>query len=253
VESLAHLFWESVGLSAASFGALLLTSVFTSAVTAAFGMGGGLVMLALLGNLLPAPAVVPVHGVIQLGSNVGRAVVFRRQIVWPFFAFFAAGAALGTVAGSALVVRLPEPLLYTALGLFLLASAWRPRLGIAAQRPVWLTPLGAFASFLTMFVGATGPFVAAALSSFRLPRHRLIGTHAAMMLLQHGLKVAAFGVLGFVYGPWLPLIGALMAAGFLGTLLGRKALDRLPERTFACLFRALLALLAARLLYVAAS
>lgn len=251
MEALAQLLWGDVGITAEAFFALVAASVFTSASTAALGFGGGLAMLALLGNVLPTAAVIPVHGVIQLGSNAGRAAVFRRDAVWPWFAIFSIGAVIGTVIGAAMVIRLPDTVLQTVLGLFILVAVWSPSLGIAPRSRWMLAPLGAIGSFLTMFVGATGPLVAACLAPLHLSRHRLIGTLAALMTLQHGLKVVAFGVLGFAFTPWVPLLVAVIGAGFAGTLLGRWLLDRLPEHTFRVLYRGILTVLALRLLYSA--
>jgi uncharacterized membrane protein YfcA len=71
------------------------------------------------------------------------------------------------------------------------------------------------------------------------------------MTVQHGFKVAVFIVLGFAFGPWLALLAAMIAGGFLGTLAGRAILLRLPERTFAIVFKSVLTLLALRLLWSA--
>ncbi|HYG44650.1 MAG TPA: sulfite exporter TauE/SafE family protein, partial [Bordetella sp.] len=51
---------------------LVATSFLTSALTAAMGLGGGVAMLAVLSLGLPVTSVLPVHGVVQMGSNSGR-------------------------------------------------------------------------------------------------------------------------------------------------------------------------------------
>ena len=53
--------------------ALIIASFFTSALTAAVGIGGGLSMLALMAYVIPPFALIPVHGLVQLGSNASRA------------------------------------------------------------------------------------------------------------------------------------------------------------------------------------
>jgi uncharacterized membrane protein YfcA len=58
---------------------LLVVSAFTSLISAAFGLGGGLVLLAMMATVMPAAALVPVHGVVQIGSNFGRALVMLRR------------------------------------------------------------------------------------------------------------------------------------------------------------------------------
>lgn len=103
-----------------------------------------------------------------------------------------------------------------------------------------------------MFIGASGPFVAAFLDPDRLGRHGVVATHAACMTVQHGLKAGAFAALGFSFLPWLPLLLAMIPAGFLGTLVGRRILDLVPDSRFAWAFRLLLSLLALRLLWQAA-
>jgi uncharacterized membrane protein YfcA len=118
---------------------------------------------------------------------------------------------------------------------------------MAAMRGRGLALGGAIASFLTMLVGATGPYVLALLRPLGLGREGLVGTHAAAMTAQHGLKILAFGLLGFAFAPWLPLIGAMIAMGFVGTLLGRRLLGLLSERQFGIVVKTVLTLVAGEL------
>jgi uncharacterized protein len=232
--------------------ALVLLSFFTSALTAAAGIGGGVVMLSVMASVLPPLVVIPVHGVVQLGSNVGRAVLLRPDIHWRLLVLFGIGAMAGAAAGARLFVALPVPVLQLLLGLFILYAVWGPRLRPADLPEGGFVAVGLGATFLTMFVGATGPFVAAFLSPARLGRNTVVATHAACMSLQHGLKAIAFGFIGFAFAPWIALLAAMITSGFLGTLAGRSILVRLPERLFARIFSAVLTVLALRLLWQAA-
>ena len=105
----------------------------------------------------------------------------------------------------------------------------------------------AVATFLTMFFGATGPLTAAFLSPDRLDRHSLVSTHSVCMTIQHVFKIMAFGFLGFVFSPWIPLLIMMLASGFLGTLAGKYMLDRLPAEVFRKTLKAVLTLLALHL------
>ncbi|MBZ8133343.1 sulfite exporter TauE/SafE family protein [Afifella sp. IM 167] len=227
--------------------ALLLigASALSSALAAAFGLGGGIAMLAALGLALPVPALIPVHGVVQLGSNVGRAVVQRRyaqkRLIWPF----AIGAIIGAIIGAQFVVALPEALLKVVLGLFILVMIWTktPAMRVGAQRLLFAA-VGAATTFLTMFFGATGPFVAAFVGPALSDRQQVIATHATMMSLQHLFKVIAFTALGFAFAQWIPIIVLMVAAGFAGTLLGTRGLRRMREEQFRLGFRIIVSLLA---------
>ena len=232
---------------------LVALSLFTSALTAAAGIGGGLVLLSVMASFLPPVIVIPIHGVVQLGSNAGRAALLRQHIDGGILLPFALGSVLGIVLGAKLFVALPTPVLEIILGLFILACVWLPKLKASRIANRGFLLVGAVGSFVTMFVGATGPFVASFITPERLERHAVVATHATCMTVQHTLKVAAFGFLGFAFLPWVPLLAAMIAAGFLGTMLGKRLLDRLPHHVFARAFKIILTVLAARLLYAAAS
>jgi len=105
---------------------------------------------------------------------------------------------------------------------------------------------------LTMFVGATGPFAAAMLSTARLRRLPLVATHAACMTAQHGLKIVVFGVLGFAYGEWAWLIAGILFAGVAGSAVGTQALRAMSEARFTQGFKFILSAVALYLLAVAA-
>jgi uncharacterized membrane protein YfcA len=108
---------------------------------------------------------------------------------------------------------------------------------------------GGFSSFLTMFFGGTGPFVAAYVKTMGFARMTHVATHALLMTVQHLLKTVAFGFLGFAFSQWLPLIAAMIASGFLGTVVGRQVLVRIDEKWFKLVLNAILIVLALRLIW----
>jgi uncharacterized membrane protein YfcA len=235
-------------------GLLLVVVAFVgSAITAGLGIGGGLTVIAVLASVAPPAAVIPIHGVIQLGSNIGRAAVQRAHIDWPIVAYFLVGSLVGGAIGGSLVVQLPENVLMAALGLFLLYATWGPmRFGMEKIGPLMLTVSGAVSTFVTMFIGATGPFVISTLAPSLDDRRALIGTHAACMTVQHTLKILVFGLLGFSFAPWVPLLAAMIVAGFVGTLLGTRLLHWAPEVIFRRALKVFLTVLAVNLLLSAA-
>ena len=238
-------------LSMLSAAGLVVLSFITSMLTAAVGIGGGLLMLTVMVSFLPPIIVLPVHGVIQLGSNGGRMAVMRQHVDWRIWGFFAIGSILGVILAGQVFINLSLEVLRALLGLFVLYAVWTPKLKPSNITLKGYTLVGIGTTFITMFVGATGPLVSSFLSPKKLGRERVVATLAACMTIQHGLKGIAFGVLGFYFQPWIPVIMVMIASGFLGTLLGRRILKGLPERLFSRLFRIVLTVLAGRLLYLA--
>ena len=227
---------------------LVIVSFFTSALTAAFGIGGGVAMLGALAGTVSPALVVAVHGVVQLGSNFGRVILQRAHILWRPTLLFTAGSIVGAVLGALVFVALPEKLLLAILGAFILLLAWIPKPRIPGLETTGVAIGGLIATFVTIFVGATGPFVQALFLPLKLDRRALVATHAACMVIQHGLKVVAFGYLGFAFGDWLPLIGLMIAAGLLGTWAGTRLLEKLPQALFEKILRVLLTIIALDLL-----
>ena len=236
-------------LNVYEFWLLCILSFCTSMLTAAVGIGGGSLMLAVIAQLLPVKAIIPIHGVVQLGSNIGRAAVMLPSVKKPLLLWFLLGSLLGALVGGQLVISLPVEILRLALGTFILYAAWGPKLDGLAKSQKALAMGGLVSTTLTMFVGATGPFVMALLKPFGLTRLQHVSTTAACMTVQHSLKILVFGMLGFVFTPFVPLIALMVFMGFLGTLLGRKILLRVNEITFKKGLNIILSLLAFRLIW----
>jgi len=200
--------------------------------------------------MFTAPAIaLPVHAVIQTGSNLGRAWLMRSHIMFDIFKWIIPGVLIGVVVASMVFMSVPDRLLKISLALFILWSVWTPKLRLRQISSPTYLGVGAVSSFLAMFLGTTGPLLAAFLTPERYGRFRTVSTHAACMTLQHLTRMIAFGYLGFQYTEWVPLLIALLISGFAGTWLGASILKIVPEQTFRWVFKITLSLLALRLLY----
>jgi uncharacterized membrane protein YfcA len=227
---------------------LLASSIFTAALTAAFGLGGGVIMLALLVNFIPISAVIPIHGVVQVSSNISRALLLRRFIVWDIVGYYFVGALLGASLGGYFVVSLPKAFLLSVLGVFILYVVWGPSIkSIKANRLTYLLG-GIGVTFSTMFIGATGPLAMALLPREQLKARQLSATHGSVMIVQHGLKVIVFSAIGFQFKQWAIFLLLMLITGFIGSYTGRSILQRLPEAYFKQAITIILTLLAVKML-----
>ena len=104
-----------------------------------------------------------------------------------------------------------------------------------------------------MFIGATGTILAPWVRGVSDDRRVFVATHAAIMMFIHGLKVVVFAVLGFEFFTYLPLMAAMVTAGFLGNWIGFKLLNMMDEELFRRIFQAVLIILSVRLLWAAAA
>lgn len=232
---------------------LIVISVFTSAFTAAVGVGGGLLLIMALAQVMPAAALIPVHGMVQTGSNVGRVALTWRHVDRKVIAAFLPGVVLGALAAAWLLIRLPAGLLELCIAAFVLYSCWGPGLPRRALGRAGVLLAGALTTLLSSLVGASGPMVAAFIKQGQADRLTKVATFSACMSAQHLTKAFVFGMAGFVFRDWLGLMLAMIASGFLGTWLGLRLLSRLSDHRFDMLFKWALTLLALRLVWLGAS
>lgn len=230
---------------------LMLASVITSMITASLGAGGGLLLLVLMALWIPPAAIIPVHGMIQLGSNAGRATLTWQHTDWRAMAVFAPGVIAGAGVGAWLLVDLPEHLWQLTIAGFVLYLCWGPALPKAAFGRTGIFVASALTSFASLFVGATGPLVAAFIKQMHEDRFKTVATFAMAMSLQHAPKAIVFGIAGFVFHEWLAFILGMIAFGFAGTWIGLNLLRNLQNRHFQFIFNIVLTLLALRLLWQA--
>ncbi len=244
------LFPQELSLFSSLF--LIACSFFTSALTAAVGLGGGIALIAIMALIMPSSALVPVHGVVQLGSNAGRAIVQVKHVDWVIALWFAGGAMLGAAAGGSIAVQLPPTILKAGIGLFVLWVVWGKMPRLSHLRKQVMAIAGFASTFLSMFFGAAGPIGGSVLSTLGLTRHQFVANQAITSMMMHVFKIIAFGFLGFTFAPWAGLILAMILSGFLGTLAGSHLLGRMNETAFKKGFRLAMTALAFNLFLQAA-
>jgi uncharacterized membrane protein YfcA len=227
--------------------ALIFLSLVTSAITATFGIGGGALMIAAILMVMPPAAAVPVHGLVQLGSNTGRALMMWAHAQWRFTGWFVLGSIPGAFAGAGIASLLPGAVLTAIIACFLLWTAWAPQPKANVRGKIATVLAGFGTAVLGMMTGVGGPLVAAFLR-FLPDRRQIIATHAVLMTVQNALKAVAFSALGFAFAPYLPLVIAMIASGAVGTLIGGRLLSSLPEGKFRLGFKIVLTLVALNLL-----
>lgn len=227
---------------------LTVVSFFTSAFTAVVGVGGGVLLISIMTVFLPAAAVVPVHGMVQLASNASRCLFAPKQIAWSVVRPFIVGLLIGCVAGAQVVVRVPSGFLPVPLACFILLVTWWPDWKKRFRLPGKFLALGFVQAFLTLFVGATGPLNPPVLLRHGLSGGETVVTQALLMTLVHLSKVITFGLLGFAFASYLPLMGGMIVAVTAGSWAGTQLRHKVPEQALKTVIKWLVTLLALRML-----
>lgn len=228
---------------------LLASSFLGSFITASLGVGGGAFLIVVMTDFVPALALIPLHGVVQLGSNGSRAVLTRKYLQPKMVGFFSLGAIIATVAAIFLFNKTGTDFIPPLVALFILWLCWGklPEIGLA-NKPIGLFAGGLLTTLATMVVGASGPLVSAWLGRSGIDRWTYTSNFSSCMTVQHLLKIAVFSFAGFAFTDWIPLLIGMLLMGYIGTKVGLLVLGKLPEKQFKTLFKWLLTVLAIRIL-----
>lgn len=236
--------WEVVIVaSAAGIGAV---------ITGIAGLGGGILLLAVLLQFLEPTVAVPVHAVIQLASNGSRAVLLRSRVRWPVVARFAVLLLPAGFLGLWAVSAIPGGIGRAAIGIFALIAVWRPSLltrgsALLGNDDRAYVSLGAISGFLNIPLGATGPMIAPFFRD-RLPdRTTMVGTFAATQVAGHLAKTVVFGADGFAFGTYAPVMAASIVSVTIGSWMGTRLLGKVSEQLFQRFFRITITVVALRL------
>lgn len=237
-------------MSVAVLVLLSIASFVTAAISGTLGLAGGIALLGVMTVVLPARAVIPIHGVVQLCSNVTRTIVFARDVRWRIFAIYSgpylAGIALATMMWSGALLDRFRALIGVFLVVFLV---WRRRVPKLRNPPMWIyAPLGLVTGLLAIFVGATGPFIAPFFLRDDFAKEETIATSAMCQAWGHVAKIPAFLALGFDFTPYWKVLLLFVASAVLGTFTGRSLLERLSKRVFTLIFELALGAIAAHLI-----
>ncbi len=234
------------------FAGLTLASFATAFVGVFTGAAGGVILLGIMAMAMPPAVLIPVHTVVMLGTGFSRTIIMWRYVMRGTLVPFVIGSVIGAAAGARIFVALPTSWLQFILGAFILLVTWMPKLGRIGAENRRFTVLGFAATFLGVFVSATGSLIAPFVASAAKDRLVHAATLGALMTIAHIAKLAAFGFIGFAIASYVPLMVAMILAGAAGNWLGEMALLRTSEQKFRIMLQLVLTALALRLLWGAA-
>ena len=217
------------------------------------GVGGGTLLISIMPIFFPISAVVPIHGAVQFTANASRTVFSLKQVKWSFVFPFVAGGILGASIGMQFLNQIPTSYAPILLGSFILLFTWTPKKVKIYPVPGRFFSMGLTQTFLSLFIGVTGPLTNAFLLREGLTRDHLVATHGMLMTATHLLKVLVFSFISFSFVTHLKALCVMMIAVTLGSYVGTFFRGKLPQHMFEKLLRIVITILALRMIFYALS
>lgn len=221
-----------------------IISFLTSTVAGVVGIGGGMMLIAILPSFLPLNALIPVHGLTQMSSNLSRAVFGYKDVQFEVIPKFLLGSAIGIGMFATVLTLISLEYVPLFIGVYILLSLWSEKFNEKIKRYESYFLAGFFQTGLSMVVGATGPLTMTLLLKDYKDKDKVVATGAALMSITHILKVFVFMYFGFVFFDYIGIIIAMIIGAVAGSWAGTKLRDKIDGKKFLLILKVLLSALA---------
>lgn len=224
-----------------------IITFFTSTIAGVVGLGGGMILIAILPSFLPINALVPVHGLTQLSSNLSRAVFGYKDVQVEVIPKFLIGSLAGVSFFAVILYFVSLTYIPFFIGIYILLSLWSQKFNDKIKKFESYYLIGFIQSGFSIVVGATGPLATTLLVKDYNDKHTVVATAAALMSITHLLKVFAFMIFGFVFFDYIGVLVAMIIGAVAGSYAGTKLRDKIDGKKFMLALKIILSLMAIKL------
>jgi uncharacterized membrane protein YfcA len=225
-----------------------IVTFFTSTIAAIVGLGGGMMLITILPSFLPINALIPVHGLTQMTSNLSRAVFGYKDVQYEVIPKFLLGSFLGIGIFASILNFISLEYVPLFIGVYILLSLWSEKFNEKIKRYESYFLAGFFQTGLSIVVGATGPLTMTLLLKDYKNKDKVVATSAALMSLSHILKVFVFMYFGFVFFDYIGIIIAMVIGAIAGSWVGTKLRNIIDGKKFTIILKVLLTTLAIKVI-----
>ena len=213
---------------------IIISALATSLLSGLVGMAGGVVLMAVLVNILPVSSAMVLHGITQFTANGSRTLILRKHLMWRLLPGYILGAS-AAVAGFSALLFVPEASVVLILvGLFPWLARLQPKSSaLNITRPPSNIICGFSVTSAQLLAGAAGPLLDLFYLNSGLDRQTVVANKALTQTIGHLLRIFYYGAVISVATPlpnWLFLAAAIAAV--IGTRLGTWLLARWDDQRF---------------------
>ena len=213
---------------------IVLSALATSVISGLVGMAGGVVLMAILINILPVSSAMVLHGITQFTANGSRTLILRRFLLWRLLPGYLVGATVAVAGFSALLFVPDASVVLILVGLFPWIARLQPKVSaLNITRPLSSVVCGLSVTSAQLLAGAAGPLLDMFYLNSGLDRQTIVANKAMTQTLGHLLRILYYGAIisvETVLPNWLFATAAIAAV--LGTRVGTWLLSRWDDERF---------------------
>lgn len=227
-------------------------ALLASTVSGIAGVGGGMVYLPILSEIVGMKLAVPYLSFLLLAGNFSRAYFARKGIDWQVLKAFLITAIPGAALGALGYAFLPAVWIARLLGAYLLIYV-----GLNFLRVQWpktanlrsMSWIGIPAGVSSGVVGGAGLIIAPNFLRYGLIKESFLGTEALAAAGTHVAKIAVWGGMSVLTMKDVILLLPLMVLMVAGSYFGKVLVSKMRARVFKGIMLAVLAAVGIRFLF----
>src|SRR5262245_167134 len=219
-------------LETAAYSAAVLVLAYL--VRGIAGFGSGLIAVPLITLVSPVTAVVPVVVSLDYIGSASQSARNLHDIAWREQVVLVPFMVIGILGGLYLLTGLPTWVLAKTLGAFVIAFGIYQLLPLQPARGsrIAATYCGVLGGLLGTLFGTGGPFYAIYLNLRALDRRTFRATFALNFLIDGGVRLVAYAVMGLLNRETLLHLLAGLPIALIGLYAGGHIQTGLSQRTF---------------------
>lgn len=199
------------------------------------GFGSSVFFVPIASYFLEIHVVLGITALFHVLSNITKLVMFPRAFDKKILKYLGMTSVVAVLAGAYLSKFMPTETLKLVMAFLLIAlSIFFIIFQSRTVKPTNFNMMwtGTTSGFLAGLIGTGGAIRGMALSAFNLEKDVFIATSAFIDLFVDGSRAIVYAANGFIQKENLYLIPVLLISTLLGTFVGKKLLDRLPQQYF---------------------
>ncbi|NUO17844.1 sulfite exporter TauE/SafE family protein [bacterium] len=227
-------------------------ALLASTVSGIAGVGGGMVYLPILAEIVGMKLAVPYLSLLLLAGNFSRAWFARAGINWQVLRAFLLTAIPGAALGALGYAYLPAIWIARILGAYLVIYVLLNFLRVQWPKSADLRSMswiGIPAGVSSGVVGGSGLIIAPYFLRYGLIKESFLGTEALAAAGTHVAKIAVWGGTSILTMKDVLLLLPLMALMVAGSYFGKVLVSRMRARVFRGILLAVLAAVGVRFLF----
>lgn len=172
---------------------------------------------------------------LHISGDLGRMIFFRKHFNKKLILLFGIPSVIFALLGSLLVSYISADALESSLGAFLILFAVFSLMNkdFKIKQNTRTSVLGgALSGFFAGIIGIGGAIKSTFLTSFNLKKSVYIATLASIAIMTDLTRISVYAFQGFISPQQYLYVPVLFALGILGSFLGKKIVDRIPQHSF---------------------